>query len=153
LRTVCGRMELRQRPLIALTGLALAKLVVAAIALKSGWQPFVGSNARDHYLPTAERLVTQHRFNGPDSRPDSKVPPLYPAVLAVSALLTGAPIKLILPIQILSDLLTSICLFLMGRDLGRSRSGLAAGIAWQYFPPALAISTWVTAETLFTTAL
>src|SRR4051812_15673352 len=44
----------------------------------------VGDNARDHYLPIADRLVSEWRFNGPESRSDSKVPPGYPLLLAAS---------------------------------------------------------------------
>lgn len=46
--------------------------------------PFLVSNTTDHYLPVAQRLIREGRFNGPDCRPDSKVPPGYPAFLALT---------------------------------------------------------------------
>jgi 4-amino-4-deoxy-L-arabinose transferase-like glycosyltransferase len=116
-----------------------------------GWQPFVGSNAEDHYLPTARRLLAEHRFNGPDTRPDSKVPPGYPILLAGVAGFTADPVDGVVFIQILADLVTALCIFAIMSDLGSPRSGALAAVIWQCFPPAIVISTWITAETIFTT--
>ena len=38
---------------------------------------FIGDNAKAHYVPIAERLISEGTFNGAASRPDSKVPPGY----------------------------------------------------------------------------
>jgi len=115
--------------------------------------PFVGSNAASLYIPIARRLLTEHRFNGPDSRPDSKVPPAYPLFLAgAMAVSQSSFLALITPLQMLMDLVTAFVLFWMAVRIGLPRTGILAGCVWLLFPPALVISTWITAETLFTTA-
>ena len=45
---------------------------------------FAGDNATSLYIPISHRLLDEHRFNGPDTRPDSKVPPGYPLLIAAS---------------------------------------------------------------------
>ena len=101
-----------RRPLVTLSILSAAKLLlILALLYSHVLRPFVGDNAKDLYLPVANRLLSEHRFNGPDSRPDSKVPPGYPGFLAVVRLL--GPEKSFLEraawLQMLGDCLDGIC--------------------------------------------
>jgi 4-amino-4-deoxy-L-arabinose transferase-like glycosyltransferase len=115
-------------------------------------RPFPGDNATALYIPIAQRMLAEHRFNGPDSRPDSKVPPAYSLTLAGEiAIAPNAYQSLTVALQMLADLATAFILFWTAWRIGQSRVGLWAGCVWLLFPPALAISTWITAETIFTT--
>lgn len=139
----------------AFFGVTIAK--IAGLILL-GWmgvvQPFVGANARDHYLVIASRLLAEGRFNGPDSRPDSKVPLGYPALLAaVKRVLPGYYIWVVVAIQMMADLLVACLLYHLAQSRLTPAAGILAGLAWLLFPPALAFSTWVTAETVFTALL
>ena len=136
----------------ALTGFKFA----AFVGLSSGGHvtAFVGDNATSHYLPIAERLLTERRFNGPDSRPDSKVPLGYPASLALLKAIGGKDyLILVVCFQMVSDLVVAVLLLVIGIQLGQRRAGVVAGFAWSLFPPAIALSTWITAESLFTCVL
>jgi 4-amino-4-deoxy-L-arabinose transferase-like glycosyltransferase len=128
-----------------------------AVALL-GWfrlaEPFLGDNAHDHYLVIAKRLLVEGRFNGPDSRPDSKVPVGYPALLAaVKGVLPGYYLWVVVGIQMTADLLVACWLYRLARSRLTPAAGVLAGLTWLLFPPALVFSTWVTAESLFTALL
>lgn len=136
-------------------GVTVVKVVAAALL---GWfgvvEPFVGANAQDHYLTIADRLLAEGRFNGPDSRVDSKVPVGYPAFLAaVKGLLPGSALWAVVGIQMAADLLVACGLYRLARRHATPAAGVLAGFAWLLFPPAVVFSTWVTAETLFTALL
>ena len=136
-------------------GVTVAKVVAVTLL---GWlgvvEPFVGANARDHYLVIADRLLAEGRFNGPDSRPDSKVPVGYPAVLAaVKGILPWCFLQAVVAIQMAADLLVACWLYRLARRHLTPAAGVLAGLAWLLFPPALVFSTWVTAESLFTALL
>lgn len=129
----------------------LTALKILVFLLVPRFQPFVGDNAADHYLPAAERLLTQGRFNGPDSRPDSKVPPGYPACLAVAKAISPArALTLMVCVQLAADFLVAMAIYILGAQLCSIRAGWLAGLAWLLFPPATVIATWVTAETIYT---
>lgn len=114
----------------------------------------VGDNARNHYLPVADRLVSEGRFNGPESRPDSKVPPGYPLLLAVSKKISPSKnVLLNCALQQIFDFFTSLCLLVLGCTFGVPRVGKIAGLLWLLFPPALAMSCWITAENPYTMLL
>ena len=49
-----------------------------------GVRAFAGDNAATLYIPIAKSMLAEHRFNGPDSRPGSKVPPAYPLLVAAA---------------------------------------------------------------------
>jgi 4-amino-4-deoxy-L-arabinose transferase-like glycosyltransferase len=55
--------------------------------------------------------------------------------------------------QMMADMATAILLCWLGTRFVRSGVGMLAGLIWLLYPPAVAISTWITAETLFTTLL
>ncbi len=136
-------------------GVTVVKVVAVAVL---GWfgvvEPFVGANAQDHYLTIADRLLTEGRFNGPDSRADSKVPVGYPAFLAaVKAVLPGCALWAVVATQMAADLLVACRLYRLARRHATPAAGVLAGFAWLLFPPAVAFSTWVTAEALFTALL
>ena len=129
-----------------------AKIAVfVLLAASNRAKPFVGDNAADLYIPIGRRLATEHRFNGVDSRPDSKVPPAYPAVLAV--LMTAAPENwqvAAVCLQMLVDLAVAVLLLLLGTRFLSPACGAMAGLVWLLYPPEIAISTWITAEPIFT---
>lgn len=117
-------------------------------------RPFVGTNAQDLFLPVADRLVDEHRFNGPDTREDSKVAPAYPFLIAVLKVARVPALTLaIILLQIMADAITGLCLLGLGRLLGNTLAGGIAGLAWSLYPPATLISTWITPEPIFTTLL
>jgi 4-amino-4-deoxy-L-arabinose transferase-like glycosyltransferase len=114
--------------------------------------PFIGDNAVDHYIPAAQRLLTEGRFNGPDSRPDSKVPPGYSTILAATmAVGHGHYAVLAVLLQMIADLVTALLLFWAGRTFVGPWQGAMAGAVWLLYPPEVVLSTWITAETIFTT--
>jgi 4-amino-4-deoxy-L-arabinose transferase-like glycosyltransferase len=126
---------------IGLTGLGVTK-------------PFVGFNAQDNFLPIADRLLTEGRFNGPDSRGDSKVAPLYPVVIAAlkAAKLPG-PLLILVFLQMLADTATALCMLWLGCKLSSVLTGGVAGLLWSLYPPAIVMSAWITQESFFTTVL
>jgi 4-amino-4-deoxy-L-arabinose transferase-like glycosyltransferase len=151
-------MPLITRPRTAtllLVFVALLKIGVFLIAAdQDAVAPFVGDNAVAHYLPTAKRLLEQRSFNGPDSRPDSKVPPGYPVILAATmAVSPDNYVAVTVALQILADCVTALVLYVLGRRLISPAVGLFAGLLWSLYPPAVVISTWITAETFYTTIL
>ena len=133
----------------------LAKILVFLILVRyTPLVPFVGDNAADHLIPVANRLITEGRFNGPDTRPDSKVPPGYPLVLAF--LMRVSPIDYrtaAVVCQMLADLLTGTALIWLASRFLAPTVAIVAGVAWLLYPPEIVISTWITAETFFTTLL
>lgn len=135
-----------------LAGITVVKIAIFLALVSVGRaRPFVGDNAVDHYLPAALRLDIEGRFNGPDSRQDSKVPIGYPAVLALAEkLLPGHFLTAIVCLQMGFDLLGAMLLYWLGHHLRLSGAGLLAGIGWLIFPPELVMSTWITAEPMFT---
>lgn len=140
--------------LTILVAVALVKIAAFLYLATSGrTRPFVGANAVHHYLPAAERLLYEGRFNGPDSRPDSKVPPGYPLFLAM--VMRVAPregaLLIVVCLQMLADLVTGLLIYGLARRFCSPQAAVAAGLFWQLYPPAFILSTWITAETLFTT--
>ena len=138
-----------------LVGLALLKgIVFLGLVSAHVTKPFVGANAEVTFFPVAERLLNEHRFNGEDSRQDSRTPPGYPLLIAaVEALHLPAVPTVIVMLQILADAATSICLLWFGALLSNVIAGGIAGLAWSLYPPAIVMSTWMTQEPIFTTML
>jgi hypothetical protein len=135
---------------IAITAIKICAFLVLAAA--GTIKPFVGDNSADHYLPSAKRLLTEGRFNGPDSRVNSMVAPAYPVVLAGLMGLTGEGFRTAaVCFQMGADLATALLLFVLAKRFLRWEVGALAGLFWLLYPPQVAISTWVTAETVFTT--
>jgi 4-amino-4-deoxy-L-arabinose transferase-like glycosyltransferase len=136
----------------AITALKIA--VFLALVGLGRVKPFVGDNAEKYFIPTAQRILAEGRFNGPDSRDDSKVPPGYPLLLALSF---GASEQHGLVIatsgQMIADGIVALLLWYLGCAVCSRRAGLWSGVMWLLFPPALVVSTWITAETFFTAAL
>jgi 4-amino-4-deoxy-L-arabinose transferase-like glycosyltransferase len=139
------------------TFLTIAMLKVVVLLTLAGvgrFVPFLGNNAIDHYVPIADRLVAEHRFNGPDSRGDSKVPIGYPMVLAAAKIGTGGRFLLVVTcVQVLADLGVAVLLYGLGVQLSTPAAGALAGAIWLFYPPAVLVSTWITAESLFTLGL
>ncbi len=137
----------------AITAFKLLLILVAAGAGR--FKPFLGDNAKTLYLPIAQRILEEQRFNGPDSRADSKVPIGYPAFLAGCEWLVGEKYFLTLAccLQVTADLAVAGLLFSIGCRVCNPRAAALAGVIWLVFPPAVLISTWITAENLFTLLL
>src|ERR1051326_6683553 len=72
--TYCGKVLVAVGVLKVLIFVMLVQMRVT--------KPFIGTNAEENVFPIAERLVHEHRFNGDDSRPDSKIAPAYPFLIA-----------------------------------------------------------------------
>jgi hypothetical protein len=145
-----------RRVVWVLVAIAVLKIAAFVGASHLGYiHPFLGGNARGHYLPAAERLATEHRFNGPDSRPDSKVSPGYPLYLAVIQVTVGERLLTHVAVtgQLVMDLGVALILCAVGCRFANWKAGLLAGMGWSLFPPAVVISTWITAEPLFTLLL
>jgi 4-amino-4-deoxy-L-arabinose transferase-like glycosyltransferase len=137
-------------------GITLLKLFLIIIVAGTGrFRPFLGDNAKSLYLPIAQRIVEEQRFNGPDSRADSKVPIGYPAFLAACEWLVGEKYFLILAccLQTVADLGVAGLVYSIGRRVSNPRAAALGGLIWLVFPPAIIISTWITAENLFTLLL
>jgi 4-amino-4-deoxy-L-arabinose transferase-like glycosyltransferase len=131
-------------------GVALVKTVVLVTLIGTGLvAPFIGDNARDSYIPAAQRLVKEHRFNGPDSRPDSKVPPGYSVILA-GFLFLPEPFRWVVATQVVLDGATGLLVCWIGARLFSGWTAAVAGIGWLLFPLSTVIATWLTAETVFT---
>jgi hypothetical protein len=136
-------------------GITALKIVAFMTLFRAGVaQPFVGTNAEVHYIPIADRLLSEGRFNGPESRTHSKVPPGYPAFLAV--IKTIAPLSF-LPATVCShmllDFLVAYLVFVVALRVHWPWLGTWAGLAWLLYPPEVICSTWITAEPLFTALL
>jgi 4-amino-4-deoxy-L-arabinose transferase-like glycosyltransferase len=142
---------LAAHPKATLAGITLVK--VLAFLLLHGFfhmQPFVGDNATSHWIPVAHRMLDEGRFNGPDSRPDSKIGPGYSAVIALSIRLLGSQyLSGVVLIQFGADLTTSLAIFAIARRMMSVPMALLAAAFWLVFPPALLISGWITSETIF----
>src|SRR5262249_24563336 len=114
---------------IVLTAL---KIVGFAVLAHTGLlRPFTGDNAISYYLPIAERLLTEHRLNGPDSRHDSWVSIGSPALLALTKIAAPQSFLTVTVIwQIILDGLVATLLYLVGmRTCGRV-PGFLAGVFW-----------------------
>jgi hypothetical protein len=138
-----------------LLGLAVLKAVVfVGLAGFHVTKPFLGTNSQDLFFPIADRLVNEHRFNGDDSRADSKVAPAYPLLIAALevAHVPAIPVCLVI-LQMMADAVTALCLLWLGHLLSRTTVGGIAGFVWSLFPPAVVMSTWITQESAFTTLL
>jgi 4-amino-4-deoxy-L-arabinose transferase-like glycosyltransferase len=136
--------------LACLTVLKLA--VWTALESRGKVHAFAGDNATSLYFPIAQRMLEKHRFNGPDTRPDSKVPPGYPLLIAGSiAVSPHSFLALVLALQMLLDLGTALVLYWLSVRMGLPWTGFLAGCVWLLYPPAVVLSTWITAETAFTT--
>jgi Dolichyl-phosphate-mannose-protein mannosyltransferase len=138
-----------------LGGVTATKILALLVLVFLGKvHPFTGDNALDHYIPAAQRIAAEGRFNGPDSRGESKVAPAYSVVLALFMLTFGRQYATaVVCFQMLADLVTAIFMWRLGALFVRPEVGILAGLAWLLFPPEIVISTWITAETLFTTLL
>lgn len=157
-------LEQRERLLVARLGriagkprnvllvITLIKLIGFSLLFLTGaYSPFVGSNASDHYLPISDRLLAEGRFNGPDSRPDSKVPPGYPTLIAAIKAVSGSVyLHVVVFVQFLIDLGVAWGILALSRMIGSERLGFLSAIAWLIYPPEILIATWITAETAFT---
>ena len=139
--------------IVILVCLTLLKLAAwTALQSRGKVHTFVGDNATTFYIPIARRLLTEGRFNGPDSRGDSKVPPGYPLLVAGSMAVSGNSYQQLIPLlQMLMDLATALILYWAMFRLSLPKTGILAGCIWLLYPPAIAISTWITAEPAFTT--
>jgi 4-amino-4-deoxy-L-arabinose transferase-like glycosyltransferase len=149
------RSWLSEPAFLLFVALTLAKLLVFLVLVHQGRvAPFVGDNSRDHNLPTAERLLNEGRFNGPDSRTNSSVGPAYPAVIAVFMLVAQSRyLVAVACFQMVADLATAMVLWWMGASYASSKVGVLAGVVWLLYPPEIVMSTWITSETLFTALL
>jgi 4-amino-4-deoxy-L-arabinose transferase-like glycosyltransferase len=138
---------------VAVTALKLLLLIV--ISGSGRFKPFEGDNAKSLYLPISQRIVEEQRFNGPDSRADSKVPLGYPMFLAGCRWLVGDRYFLTLAcgLQMVADLGVAGLIYSIGLGISNPRAAALAGLIWLVFPPAIIISTWITAENLFTLLL
>jgi len=57
-------------------GITALKIVAFMVLVRAGVaQPFVGTNAEMHYIPIADRLLSEGRFNGPELGPIARCPP------------------------------------------------------------------------------
>jgi 4-amino-4-deoxy-L-arabinose transferase-like glycosyltransferase len=82
---------------------------------------------------------------------NSTIGPVYSVVLA--GFMAVAPRSCFVAVtcfQMLADLATALVLLWLAKKFLRPEAGLLAGTFWLLYPPEVAISTWVTAETLFT---
>ena len=137
--------------LIILTLLKL--LTIIPLSSTGRLKPFIGDNAVEHYIPIARRILAEKRFNGTDSRPDSKMPPAYPLVLAASIAVAPNRFALVaVGLQVAGDLVTALMIWWIGKTLVHPNVGILAGALWVVYPPELLLSTWITAEVLFTAA-
>jgi 4-amino-4-deoxy-L-arabinose transferase-like glycosyltransferase len=147
---ICKRLARHAVPIFAIVTAAKIAIFLVLIS-QNRVVPFVGDYAADHYLPTAHRLLTEGRFNGPNNRPDSKVAPGYSAVLALFvAFLHRHYDVAAVGFQMFADFAVAVALFVLARRFLDPVTGALAGLVWLFYPPAVAISTWITAETLFT---
>jgi hypothetical protein len=117
-------------------------------------KPFAGTNANEIVFPIAERIIKEHRFNGADSRPDSKMAPAYPFLIAAleAVKMPAIPVVVVL-LQMMADAVTSLCLLYLGLLLCNVIAGGIAGLVWSLYPPAVIISTWIAQEPIFTALL
>ncbi len=150
-QTVNGLFSSHRTGMRLLLGVTVLKMVgfglLSAVGLTG---PFVGANAVDHYLPVADRMLEQHRFNGPDTRPDSKIGPAYPFLLAALKFVTPAHYLLVVVwLQMLGDLVVAACLYRLGQSVSQGAAGGLAAVGWLLYPPAIVMSTWITADTIF----
>jgi len=149
-------MEGRRRVVVTFALVTAVKIAVfLALDIRGAVKLFEGGNAVEHYLPVAARIVSEGRFNGPDSRPDSKVPPGYPAVIAATLLLTRKHAALlVIVLQMIADGMTAlVIIYGLGSRIATRAAASLAGLIWLLFPPADVISTYITSETFFTLLL
>ena len=123
--------------LIALAGLAV-RLVHNAALLDSPlyWHPLGGHVV---FLKTAEQILAGDVL--PGTRPFVENSPLYPYVLALQWLVTGESYLWTRLCTMLADAATIVLVTVLGtRHFGR-RAGLAAGVLYAVYAPAIFFST------------
>jgi 4-amino-4-deoxy-L-arabinose transferase-like glycosyltransferase len=139
---------------LSLTGITAGKLVVLLLLLKAGYvQPYVSGGAPNIFLMTANRILTTGTYNDPNTSDASRHAPGYAFFLALVQW-TGTRwyLSLVICLQMLLDYGVARLLLFLGNRVTSSEAGWLAGILWLVFPPAVVVSTWITTETLFTTA-
>lgn len=147
---------MNKRPTVAvlsLTGITVCKVIVLLLLIETGHlQPYVGDNAQHIYLPAANHLLTTGSYDDRNTLSYSGQAPGYSVFLAfVQRVSSSWYLRMVVCLQVLLDGCTALCLLFLGMRLNSFPAGWLAGACWLLFPPALVISTWITAETLFTT--
>src|SRR5262249_48677081 len=112
------------------------------------------SGPHNLFLSAANRLLTTGTYNDPGTIHSSMAAPGYSVFLAFIQWI-GAPwyLSLVICLQMLLDYCVSLLLLFLGNRETSLEAGWLAGVLWIVFPPAIVISTWITAETLFTALL
>jgi 4-amino-4-deoxy-L-arabinose transferase-like glycosyltransferase len=153
----CMRAPAHSYQVAALTLTAVSTLKIAAfLLLLSGRiaHPYVGDNAANIYLLTADRIVATGTFNDAHSLMFSSQAPGYPLFLALNKFVFGRHyLSAIVCFQIVLDNVIALFLLFLGKRLNYLTAGFGAGMLWLVFPPEIVISTWITSETLFTALL
>jgi 4-amino-4-deoxy-L-arabinose transferase-like glycosyltransferase len=141
--------------ILALTGVTACKVLLFLAFLIAGYaQPYIGTLARDHFLPVATRIITTGAYNDPSTSASSLQAPGYPFFLALLQLVSGRwYLSVAVCLQMLFDYCVALILLFLGKSMTSLEAGWLAGVLWLIFPPAIVISTWITAETLFTALL
>jgi len=102
-------------------------------------------------LSIAHQIVTTGTFNDSNTSYYSLAAPGYPFFLAL-AQWVGSPwhLSLVICLQMLLDYCVALVLLFLGSRETSIEVGWLASALFLVFPPAVVISTWITAETLFT---
>jgi 4-amino-4-deoxy-L-arabinose transferase-like glycosyltransferase len=126
---------------------------VLLLLLGAGYvQPYAGNNAEHVYLPAANHILATGAYNDPGTIVYSSQAPGYSFFLAfVHRISSRWYLSFVVCLQILLDYCTALLLSFLGRGLASPLAGWLAGVLWLVFPAAIVISTWITAETLYTT--
>jgi len=140
---------------LSLTLVTVCKLALLFLLLEARLlQPYVGDNAANVYLPTADRILATGTYNDSHTLMPSSQAPGYSVFLALAKLV--APhryLSLVVCLQMLLDLGIALLLLALGHRVTSIEAGWWAGVLWLLFPPAVVISTWITSETFFTALL
>jgi 4-amino-4-deoxy-L-arabinose transferase-like glycosyltransferase len=136
---------------LSLTGITACKLVVFLLLLKTGYvQPYARAG-RSLFLFAANHILTTGTYNDPDTLSYSALAPGYPVFLALAQWIDPHwYLSLVVCLQMLLDYCVALLLLFLGNRETLIEAGWLAGVLWLVFPPAVVISTWITAETLFT---
>ncbi|HKW68037.1 MAG TPA: hypothetical protein VJP04_12160, partial [Terriglobales bacterium] len=142
-------------PALSIVGISIGQLVAFMLLMLGGHaQPYVGNNAEKIYLPAASHILATGSFDDPNTYAYSTEAPGYPVLLAVlQRISTEYYLPLTVSLQMLLNCCIALLLLLLGNRMSSSSAGWLAGVLWLFFPPAVVISTWITAETLFTALL
>jgi 4-amino-4-deoxy-L-arabinose transferase-like glycosyltransferase len=106
------------------------------------------------YLPAADSLFTWDTHNDPATNFYSDQAPGYSVFLALAqGAGPGWHLTVVVCLQMLLDYATAVSLLFLADDRIPLAVGWLAGIIWLLFPPAIVLSTWITAETLFAALL